>query len=232
MSKREDITVVPHELESGAPVESVPCAGRDTSDDKELSRPRLVPNPDDLAEVVAKAAAGDAEAWNRIVARFSRLLWAVVRSSRLNEADASDAVQNTWLRLLDNLSHIRAPQALPAWLATTARREAVSIVRVRGRDVLTADDRTFDRRDDIGPEPAADLMTLETNAVLAECVDLLPARSQLLLRLLMEKDRPNYSEIASLMGMPVGSIGPTRLRILRRLREALLSSGYPVEDLT
>ena len=75
-------------------------------------------------------------------------------------------------------------------------------------------------------------MTLETNAVLAKCVDLLPARSQLLLRLLMEQDRPNYAEIASLMGMPVGSIGPTRMRILRRLREALLSSGYPVDDLT
>ena len=95
--------------------------------------------PSGLTELVTAAANGDPEAWNAIVERFSSLLWSVGRAHRLSMEDAADVVQNTWLRLLDHRP-IQQPEALPGWLATTARHECLSLLRRRGRDVLVRDD--------------------------------------------------------------------------------------------
>ena len=94
----------------------------------------------DLATLLRAASEGDQEAWNAITDRFTSLLWSVARSYRLGSDDAEDVVQNTWLRLLENLTRIDNPEALPGWLATTARREALGILRRRGRTVLTRDE--------------------------------------------------------------------------------------------
>ena len=78
-----------------------------------------------LAELVEAAARGDQRAWNEIVERFQRLVWATARAHRLSSADAADVAQTTWLRLVENLDRIREPEHLGAWLATTARRESI-----------------------------------------------------------------------------------------------------------
>ncbi|WP_411282761.1 RNA polymerase sigma factor [Lapillicoccus sp.] len=183
-----------------------------------------------LPDLVVAAAAGDQEAWNAIVDRFTSLLWSVARAHRLSQDDAADVVQNTWLRLLDHLESIQQPLALPGWLATTARREALAVLRRSGRDVLV-------RGDDLGvgvvdPQAAAldaALLESERDAHLWACFAQLSERCQQLLRVLMSHDRPGYHEVAAAFDMPVGSIGPTRMRCVQRLRVLAGESDYAFE---
>jgi RNA polymerase sigma factor (sigma-70 family) len=181
----------------------------------------------DLAALLGAASEGDQEAWNAITDRFTSLLWSVARSYRLGHDDAGDVVQNTWLRLLENLTKIDNPEALPGWLATTARREALGVLRRRSRTVLTRDE-------DLGvdlPDPVADqldsaLLEDERDVQLWESFAQLPERCQQLLRVLMACDRPVYAEVSAAFDMPIGSIGPTRMRCLARLRTLVAESGY------
>ena len=118
-------------------------------------------------------------------------------------------VQNTWLRLLENLTKIDNPEALPGWLATTARREALGILRRRGRTVLTRDE-------DLGVDPADPASTELDSALLEDERDVelwasfaqLPERCQQLLRVLMAVDRPVYAEVSAAFDMPIGSDRP------------------------
>jgi RNA polymerase sigma factor (sigma-70 family) len=181
----------------------------------------------DLAALLRAASERDQEAWNAITDRFTSLLWSVARSYRLGHDDAGDVVQNTWLRLLENLTKIDNPEALPGWLATTARREALGVLRRRSRTVLTRDE-------DLGvdlPDPVADqldsaLLEDERDVQLWESFAQLPERCQQLLRVLMACDRPVYAEVSAAFDMPIGSIGPTRMRCLARLRTLVAESGY------
>ena len=184
--------------------------------------------PGDLTVLLAQAAAGDEAAWGTLTDRFSRLVWAVARSYRMSQEDAADAVQNTWLRLLENLDRIQRPEALPGWLTTTARHEALGILRRRGREVLPRnDDVGLDVVDTVAEDLDAGLLDDERDAALWRCFHSLSARCQQLLRVLMSADRPAYTEVAVELGMPIGSIGPTRMRCLDQLRSLANQSGYP-----
>ena len=181
----------------------------------------------DLATLLRAASEGDQEAWNAITDRFTSLLWSVARSYRLGSDDAEDVVQNTWLRLLENLTKIDNPEALAGWLATTARREALGILRRRGRTVLTRDeDLGVDLADPMSTELDSALLEDERDVELWASFAKLPERCQQLLRVLMACDRPVYAEVSVAFDMPVGSIGPTRMRCLERLRKLVAESGY------
>jgi RNA polymerase sigma factor (sigma-70 family) len=181
----------------------------------------------DLATLLRAASEGDQEAWNAITDRFTSLLWSVARSYRLGSDDAEDVVQNTWLRLLENLTKIDNPEALPGWLATTARREALGILRRRGRTVLTRDeDLGVDLADPASTELDSALLEDERDVELWASFAKLPERCQQLLRVLMAVDRPVYAEVSAAFDMPIGSIGPTRMRCLERLRKLVAESGY------
>jgi RNA polymerase sigma factor (sigma-70 family) len=181
----------------------------------------------DLATLLRAASEGDQEAWNAITDRFTSLLWSVARSYRLGSDDAEDVVQNTWLRLLENLTKIDNPEALPGWLATTARREALGILRRRGRTVLTRDeDLGVDLADPASTELDSALLEDERDVELWASFAKLPERCQQLLRVLMACDRPVYAEVSAAFDMPIGSIGPTRMRCLERLRKLVAESGY------
>jgi RNA polymerase sigma factor (sigma-70 family) len=181
-----------------------------------------------LALLVRAAAADDRAAWNALVDRFSGLLWSICRSFGLNGADAGDAFQLTWLRLLEHLDTIEDPARLPGWLATTCRRECMAVLR-RGKRVLpTADDALFDRF--AGQAAAADLATLvsDRDAGLWRAFNRLTERCQQILRVLvLEPDdgAPSYDWAARMLGMPKGSLGPTRGRCLAQLRKFLDTEG-------
>ena len=181
----------------------------------------------DLATLLRAASEGDQEAWNAITDRFTSLLWSVARSYRLGSDDAEDVVQNTWLRLLENLTRIDNPEALPGWLATTARREALGILRRRGRTVLTRDeDLGVDLADPASTDLDSALLEDERDVELWASFAKLPERCQQLLRVLMAVDRPVYAEVSAAFDMPIGSIGPTRMRCLERLRKLVAETGY------
>jgi RNA polymerase sigma factor (sigma-70 family) len=170
----------------------------------------------EVERIVRSAAEGDDAAWEELVARFGGLVWAVARSHRLSSADAADVVQCTWLRLVQHLGELRNPAAVGGWLATTARRECVRVLHASKQQVPCADE-LLERPAD---EPAldADLLRRERDALLWQAVGRLRPEDQALVRMLATDPPPSYSEISAALGMPTGSIGPTRARCLQRLR--------------
>jgi len=181
----------------------------------------------DTAHLLSLAGHGDEAAMRAIVDRFDGLLWSIVRSFRLGEAQAADAVQTTWLRLLENLRTIRDPERLPAWLRTTAQRASIDTIRsvnrecqldVHGTDIDAPGNRDANRHHN---EPEASVLRKERVAMVRRAVQELSERHQELLGLLVATPPMSYQEIGARLGMPVGSIGPTRARLLARLRSAL-----------
>jgi RNA polymerase sigma factor (sigma-70 family) len=181
----------------------------------------------DLVDLVNSAVLGDQAAWDALVGRFSRLVWGICAAYRLNTADAGDVFQLTWLRLLEHLDSIREPAKLPGWLATTCRRECQVQLR-RNRRLQPIDD---DRLLNIGlDEPSTDHSTLvaDRNASLWSAFGRLSERCQQVLRVLViapEEGPPSYHVVAEALGLPTGSLGPTRMRCLNRLRRILGDEG-------
>jgi len=182
----------------------------------------------DAGDLVKAALAGDRSSWDELVRRYSGLVWSVTRGYRLGQADAADVFQTTWLRLAEHLGRIDKPGQVGAWLATTARHEALRIARGATR-IVPAEEATLvalGQVDDYSPERAvldAEQARLDSDraARLWRAFGELPGRCRELLRILIASPPPGYAEVAAAMDMPVGSIGPTRARCLRRLRERL-----------
>jgi RNA polymerase sigma factor (sigma-70 family) len=171
-----------------------------------------------LPQLIAHARSGDDRAWDELVSRYAGLVWSVARAHRLGDADAADVAQATWMRLLEHLGNIREPAAIGGWLATTARRESVRVLRCAERTVPSAEPPELI---DDASEPDARLLTSERDAALWGAFGRLGTRDQALLRMLAADPPPSYEEIGAALGMPVGSIGPTRARALDRLRQEL-----------
>lgn len=193
-------------------------------------RGRSVEDRRDVGVLVMQAAGGDQEAWNALVDRFSSTVWAIARGHRLNPSDAADVFQTTWLRLVEHLDKIQQPERIGAWLATTARHESLRVLRMGGRQVANgADFETIpDSSSDRAPD--ADLITSEQSQLINELVELLPVRSQTLLRLLSADSPLSYKDISEALSMPIGSIGPTRARALDQLRRLAVASGVNLQD--
>ena len=170
----------------------------------------------DVATLMRRAAEGDRRAWERLVSQYERLIWSITVEFKLVESDAADVAQTTWLRLVENLDRIREPEHLGAWLATTARRESFRHLRVHGRELASDETDLFEAPVDDPLEVA--LLTEERDLSLWRAFARLSERCQTLLRLLVSEDEPSYEAIGAALGMPVGAIGPTRMRCLDKLR--------------
>jgi RNA polymerase sigma factor (sigma-70 family) len=171
------------------------------------------------AQLVAAATAGDQQAWDSLTRAFGPMIWAIAGAHRLRHADAADVSQATWLALLEHLRDLKDPARVGAWLATTARRECLRVLRDKGRRVLYGDDAPEHESPD--PSPGAALLLSERDQILWRAFERLRPSDQALLRMLMADPRPSYEEISAALDMPIGSIGPTRQRALDRLREQL-----------
>ena len=190
-------------------------------------RPVPTGSPADLPteQLVAAACEGVPGAWAEIVARYDRLVLGVVRSFRLQEADAADAAASTWLRAMEGLPALREPERLGGWLRTIARRECLGVLRqsvfeepchIAAAAVPTAD-----------PGPEAVVVACEVGRVITDAVAHLPGRGQrLILALFFLPRAASYSAVAADAQMPIGSIGPTRKRALGALRVGLERAGY------
>jgi RNA polymerase sigma factor (sigma-70 family) len=172
-----------------------------------------------VAALVAAAAGGDEGAWSGLVDHFAGLVWSVIRGYRMSAADAADVSQTTWLRLAEHIHKVREPERTGAWLATTAGRECLRLIRHNQRAV-PSDDIFLAEVPDADPAvaPESRVLILERDGELWEAFSELPEKAQMLLRLLFADPPPSYEEISALTGMPVGSIGPTRGRYLAQLK--------------
>jgi RNA polymerase sigma factor (sigma-70 family) len=163
---------------------------------------------DNRADLLLRIRDGDPAAWNEILRRYGKLVSTTVRSFGLKEADARDAVEMTWLRLGENAHRVQSPERLGGWLATTARRECLRILR----QATVADPS-------VGPEQR--VIDADTARKMWELVAELSPRRQSLLRTLFTDNPASYAEIAHVAGIPPGEIGPTRIRALQQLRRKL-----------
>jgi RNA polymerase sigma factor (sigma-70 family) len=164
-----------------------------------------------------------------LVERCTPLLWRVARSFRFDESTSADIVQATWLALAEHGDGVRNTHAVRAWLASTARRASLHEVRRRQRVLLREDDATVDGVDP-EPGPSEQVSDADRDARLWRAAERLPVRDRLLLSLLTATPALSYAEIAGVMRVPVGSIGPTRSRCLARLRRELAIEGITAFD--
>jgi len=147
-------------------------------------------------DLVTRAGNGDKQAWDTLVERYAPLIWSICRRYRLSNADANDVGQRVWLQLVSQLDKIRDPAALPGWLATVTQRECGQQTEMAEQELLTG----------------------EQHAALHEAFTRLPPGCQRLIAVLMEDPPVPYAQISARLGIPIGSIGPSRRRCLDRLR--------------
>lgn len=172
--------------------------------------------------------AGDGQAMAGLVEMLTPLLWQVARSAGLDHHSAEDTVQLAWLRLVEHVDDLERPEAVVGWLVTTVRRESWRVSGTTRRTTVSGDDTIMDdarsavaRSAPADPEETAFARTQEAH--LWRHVQALTPRCQMLLRTISYAERPDYAAISGALGMPVGSIGPTRGRCLATLRAALLA---------
>jgi RNA polymerase sigma factor (sigma-70 family) len=177
-----------------------------------------------VEDLLRRARQRDRAAWDEIVRRYGGLVRARARGFGLQEADAGDAVQATWLHLAESSDRIQHPDRLGGWLTTTLTRECLRIVRQRARTAQPAED-VAESLADPGADPERDVVDRDTAALVRQSVARLPQRWRVLVQAMFDDEARSYAEIASSTGVPIGSLGPTRARALRRLRELLDESG-------
>ncbi len=185
-------------------------------------------------ELVRRCLHGDAQAWDRLVARSAALVHSVPARHGLSPAEVDDVGQEVFLALAQSLHEIQDPERLPGWLATTARRYTWRASAKRRRE---APAEPFDLGDPEAPGTAATalgampspeelVMGWARQEALATALARLGERCRALLTLIfLDRAEPSYDEISARLGMPKGSIGPTRNRCLEQLRSILESTG-------
>jgi RNA polymerase sigma factor (sigma-70 family) len=183
-----------------------------------------------VADLVSDAVSGNQDAWDALVERYSPLLMSVLRRYRMSSDDLYDVAQTVWLRMIENLGKLREPRALPGWIVTTARNESLRVLKAgarsrpfsslyEGEAPMPSDDSEVDD----------DLLLEERRVALLEAFAELADRERELLTLLVADPPLPYAEIGSRLDMKVGSIGPTRARILEKLRRYPSIAAFEVE---
>jgi RNA polymerase sigma factor (sigma-70 family) len=187
--------------------------------------------PEEAGELVVRVRSGDSTAWRPLVDGFLGLLISSLRELRLSDSDVRDVTQTTWLRLIQNVDRIDDPRRIGSWLVTTARREGLRIIGQRRWGDLFVDVEDSRLVDRAATDAFKTLMWRERDEAVRSVFDRLPEQSRDLLALLFRDPRPPYKEISRRLDMPVGSIGPTRARALRKFRDLADELGVDLKEL-
>jgi len=170
----------------------------------------------DLHALLAAAGRRESWAWDALVARFEPTVRGVARRHRLGHADQDEVLQLTWMRLLGAVDRIEEPAALGGWLVTTARRECLRLLATGRHEVPVEEAEAIE---DPGTGSLEDAVAAEERRrALREAIGGLRVRQRELVDLLLCDPPLSYEEVGRRLGMPVGSIGPTRGRCISRLR--------------
>jgi RNA polymerase sigma factor (sigma-70 family) len=173
-----------------------------------------------VVSLVAGAANGDQAAWDEIVERYSPLVWAICLRHQLDRQTVDDIGQSVWLLLVENITRLREPAALPGWIATTTRRECLRALRATGRHGMAVPTPFEEQRTDASAEVEQEIIEAELHAALRAAFSELPAGCRELLSMMLSDPPLGYASISATLGIPMGSIGPTRARCLAKLRRS------------
>jgi RNA polymerase sigma factor (sigma-70 family) len=182
-------------------------------------------------DLLTAAQSGDEEAWQQLMARYQPLINKIIRRHRLSLWDGEDVSQHVWMQLVDQAGHLREPRAVAGWIATTTARRCCLVLRQQKRSI------SIDPLDGLGMDSHGstavwesgtehrglddDLLRAERRRAVRQGLAELTADQQRLLLLVTQEPAVPYREISRRMGMPVGSIGPTRARLLKKLENSL-----------
>jgi RNA polymerase sigma factor (sigma-70 family) len=179
----------------------------------------------DTAELVRRAAKGDELAWRQIIDQHGPSLRRVSSAYQLGEAEAADAVATVWLKLVENIGSLRDGSSVPGWLMSTLRTECLARVSERSRERPLADFA--------GVEELADvidfdrwLLDADRRQTVQRAMTKLSEQQRQLLGMLFADPTPSYAEISANLAIPIDSIGPTRCRLLDKLRDAMVDEGW------
>ncbi len=185
---------------------------------------RLDPEAD--RRLVDQCRRGNARAWESLVRRHERLVYAVARSYRLPEGDLADVFQEVFAALVKGLPRLRDGRTLVRWLSVTTDRIAyAAALRARRRDAVTpsTDPHVLSAAADDAPGFEARLQALEQQALVRMALESLSERCRNLLEALYYEDpTPSYRSLATRFKISIGSLGPTRARCFDGMRRALL----------
>jgi RNA polymerase sigma factor (sigma-70 family) len=171
------------------------------------------PTQPTLPEVVAAAVRGHEVAWAALHRRYDPMLRRVVAGYRLSRPDVDDVLQETWVRLVRSIRRLEDPNAVGAWLCTTARREALRALQRGTQEVLV--EAPSEQADEELPEDT--VSAAERVSAMRAAIDRLPTHQRTLMQILLDRPLASYEDVGRTLGMPVGSIGPTRMRAVKRL---------------
>ncbi|CAN5475063.1 sigma-70 family RNA polymerase sigma factor [soil metagenome] len=171
---------------------------------------------------------GDARAWENLMDKYERLVFSIPLSYGLSREDAADICQITFTIFMRSMDSMRDDSRLGAWLSTVARRHTWRMMKKTHRekaggaedvaegDVAESTVLFLGKSGDDAPERWETIEWLDQglSKIEGRCRELLTA-------LYFDEDEPSYTEVSEKLGMPIGSIGPTRARCLKRLKEAL-----------
>jgi RNA polymerase sigma factor (sigma-70 family) len=181
-------------------------------------------------QLLAACKRGDEGAWEALVRRYQRLIYAIPRRAGLDEDAAAEIFQDVFTTLLEGIETIEQPSRLQAWLVTTAKRKTWRAVgrakALRPSASEEGEGEMYDLADE-GLLPDEALTRLEEQHLVRAALGELGERCRTLLRMLFyAAEAPPYSEIAAALGTSEGSIGPTRARCLKKLLDALKKRGF------
>lgn len=162
---------------------------------------------------------GDVGAWRNLLDRYERLVYSVPRRYRLSPEDAADITQLTFTILIQSMDTLSEDSNLGAWLITVARRHSWRLLernrrKVAGEYAIRGETNTPPASEEIERWERSEWLNQGLSLVSRDCRELLSA-------LYLEPEQPSYVDVAARLGMAVGSVGPTRIRCLKRLRQAL-----------
>jgi len=175
---------------------------------------------DNPAELVGRIRKGDASAWRDLVDQYEPLIRWLARQYRLSAEDADDAVQLTWLRCLEHIDQLTQADRLRAWLTTICRRESLRLATKGQREVPLSESQMTHLIESRAQEsdPCEEATRRDEHDRLYRAIAALPQRQRVVLVELLTREGQSYLDLSHRVGLPVGSVGPTRQRAFTRLR--------------
>ncbi|MCX7792410.1 MAG: sigma-70 family RNA polymerase sigma factor [Chloroflexaceae bacterium] len=177
----------------------------------------------DDAFLIRACRKGDELAWRTLVERYAQLIYRIPLRCGLSFEQADDVVQNVFVLLIEKLDQLEQPDRVRAWLVTAARWESLRAIRARSH---TSEVALLDNEAEQSLDPDLLVITTEQRRLVRQALAMLDPRCSDLLRMLFcHLPTPTYGEIARALSISEGSIGPTRARCLRKLRQILDELG-------
>lgn len=172
-------------------------------------------------ELVQACLENNQLAWNELVNRYKRLVYSIPLRNGFTQSDAEDIFQNVFTLVHRNLASLRNHQLLAAWLISITWRECQHM-----RKKTRLSDEIPETLEDSAPLPPEEAEILERRQMIRMAINQVGLRCQELLKaLFFETPTPSYENLAMRLDIPISSIGPTRARCFKKLKDILTEMG-------